>query len=224
MSEQKENSINANKSKLSEKNINPSIDQNNQNASNSPEMNGSSITAEKPNQNKDDQTNLINQLEPNQKSITTIQQSTAYPNSNWVVLQSILERNGLATKPTNFSLEVLGIYCIPDFWIKMDQSGATDAWGGYQVIVGEAKCVNGKLNNRELTDEEKNQIENKKKPPPKIDKKNPDAVKAEEERLKKMQDEKDLMEKQFYDGLKGLKPLEQFYKIKEMPTQADFFC
>ena len=221
MSEQKENSINPNKSKSSEKNINSPREQNNQNISNSPEMNGSSITAEKPNQNKENQNSLINQLEPNQKSITTIQQNTAYPNSHWVVLESILERNGLATKPTNFSLEVLGIYSLPDFWIKMDQSGATDAWG-YQVIVGEAKCVNGKLNARELTEEEKNNIENKKKPPPKIDKKNPDAVKAEEERLKKIQDEKDLMEKKFYEGLKELQPLQQFYKIKEMPTQADW--
>ena len=60
------------------------------------------------------------------KSISTIPQSTSYPNLNWVILESILERNGLATKPTTFSLEVLGIYSLPDFWIKMDQSGAVD--------------------------------------------------------------------------------------------------
>ena len=221
MSDQKESSINANKS--SEKNINPSSDINNQNASqvNQQGMNGSTITAEKPSQNIDQQSNLLNQLNPDQKSLSTIQQNTAYPNSHWVILESILERNGLATKPTNFTLEIIGIYSIPDFWIKMDQSGAVDTWG-YQVVVGEAKCLNGKLNNRELTDEEKNQIENKKKPPPKIDKKNPDAVKAEEDRLKKIQDEKDLMEKNFYDSLKGLKPIQQFYKIKEMPTQGEW--
>ena len=221
MSDQKESSINVNKS--SERNINPSSDLNNQNASqiNQPGMNGSTITAEKPSQNTEQQNNLMNQLNPNQKSMSTIQQSTAFPNSHWVVLESILERNGLATKPTNFTLEIIGIYSIPDFWIKMDQSGAVDSWG-YQVVVGEAKCLNGKLNNRELTDEEKNQIENKKKPPPKVDKKNPDAVKAEEERLKKIQDEKDLMEKKFYEGLKELKPLQQFYKIKEMPTQGEW--
>ena len=221
MSDKKESSINANKS--SEKNINPSSDINNQNASqvNQQGMNGSTITAEKPSQNIDQQNNLLNQLNPDQKSLSTIQQNTAYPNSHWVILESILERNGLATKPTNFTLEIIGIYSIPDFWIKMDQSGAVDTWG-YQVVVGEAKCMNGKLNNRELTDEEKNQIENKKKPPPKIDKKNPDAVKAEEDRLKKIQDEKDLMEKNFYDSLKELKPIQQFYKIKEMPTQGEW--
>ena len=191
---------NSNVNTQSDKNINASGEQN-QNASqnNQPGVNGSSIIGEKPSQNSDQQNNLINQLNPekdnpNLKSTTTLPQNTAYPDSHWVVLESILERNGLATKPTNFSLEIIGIYSLPDFWIKMDQSGAVDSWG-YQVIVGEAKCENGKLNNRELTDEEKNQIENKKKPPPKIDKKNPDAVKAEEERLQKIQEEKDLMEK-----------------------------
>ena len=177
MSDQKENTNNVNNS---ERNVNHSSDQNNQNASqtNPQAMNGSTITAEKPNQNTEQQNNLINQLNPNQKSQSTIHQNTAYPNSHWVVLESFLERNGLATKPTNFSLEIIGIYSIPDYWIKLDQSGACDAWG-YQVVVGEAKCVNGKLNARQLTEEEKNQIENKKKPPPKVDKKNPDAVKAE---------------------------------------------
>ena len=221
MSEKKESSNIANKS--SEKNINPVSEKNNPNASQTspPGANGSSITVEKPSTNIEQQNNLMNQLNPNQKSMSTIQQNTAYPNSHWVVLESILERNGLATKPTNFSLEIIGIYSIPEFWIKMDQSGAVDSWG-YQVVVGEAKCVNGKLNVRELTDEEKSAIENKKKPPPKIDKKNPDAVKAEEERLKKIQDEKDLMEKKFYEGLKELEPIQQYYKIKEMPTQAEW--
>ena len=221
MSEQKESDLNVNKS--NEKNVNSSNDLNIQNSpqANQAGNNSSQITGEKQNQNNEQQNSLINQLNPNQKSMSTINQNTAYPNSHWVVLESILERNGLATKPTNFSLEIIGIYSIPDLWIKLEQSGAVDAWG-YQVIVGEAKCLNGKFNTRELTEEEKNQAENKKKPPPKIDKKNPDAVKAEEDRLKKIQEEKDLMEKQFYEGLKQLEPLQQFYKIKEMPTQADW--
>ena len=162
MSDQKENEVNVNKS--NEKNINPSSDLNNQNASQTIQAgnNGSAITAEKPSQNTEQQNNLINQLNPNQKSMSTLNQNTAYPNSHWVVLESILERNGLATKPTNFTIEIIGIYSIPDLWIKLEQSGAVDSWG-YQVIVGEAKCVNGKLNSRELTEEEKNQIENKKK-------------------------------------------------------------
>ena len=182
-----------------DKNINPSNNNiNNQNASQTIQG-GSSIPTERIPENAEQQNNLKNQLNQspnpnNMKSMSTLPQSTSYPNSNWVVLESILERNGLATKPTNFSLEVLGIYSLPDFWIKMDQSGAVDTWG-YQVKISEAKCLNGKLNLRELTEEEKNQAENKKKPPPKVDKKNPEAVKAEEERLKKIQEEKDLMEK-----------------------------
>ena len=209
-----------------DKNINPSNNNiNNQNASQTIQG-GSSIPTERIPENPEQQNNLKNQLNQspnpnNMKSMSTLPQSTSYPNSNWVVLESILERNGLTTKPTNFSLEVLGIYSLPDFWIKMDQSGAVDTWG-YQVKISEAKCLNGKLNLRELTEEEKNQAENKKKPPPKVDKKNPEAVKAEEERLKKIQEEKDLMQKKFYDELKKYEPLEQFYKIKEMSTQADW--
>ena len=222
MSDQKEKE----NQQQADKNITPSNNNiNNQNASQTIQG-GSSIATERVPENPEQQNNLKNQLNQNQnqnnmKSMSTIPQSTSYPNSHWVVLESILERNGLATKPTNFSLEVLGIYSLPDFWIKMDQSGAVDTWG-YQVKISEAKCLNGKLNLRELTEEEKNQAENKKKPAPKIDKKNPEAVKAEEERLKKIQEEKDLMEKKFYDELKKYEPLEQFYKIKEMSTQADW--
>ena len=119
MSDKKESSINANKS--SEKNINPSSDINNQNASqvNQQGMNGSTITAEKPSQNIEQQNNLLNQLNPNQKSLSIIQQNTAYPNSHWEVLESILKRNSLETKPTNCTLEIMGIYSIPDFLIKM---------------------------------------------------------------------------------------------------------
>ena len=193
--------------KEGEKNVNAV--NNNQNAS---QQGISSIVTDRVNENPEQHNNLINQLNinpeqntnqnPNMKSISTIPQSTAYPNSNWVILESILERNGLATKPTTFSLEVIGIYSLPEFWVKMDQSGAVDNWG-YQVKIGEAKCVNGKYNQRELTEEEKYQAENKKKPPPKIDKKNPEAVKAEEERLKKIQDEKDLKEKETIKTDKG---------------------
>ena len=156
-----------------------------------------------------------------QGSASTLLQNTSYPKDHWVVLESILQRNGLAVKPTKFTLEVLGIYSIPDWWQKLEQSGAVDNWY-YQVNIGEAKCINGKMNQRELTEEEKNNLENKKKPPPKIDKKNPDAVKAEEERLKAIQDEKDNMEKKFYEELNKLEKINQFYKIKEMPTQADW--
>ena len=153
-----EKRVNANQS---EKNINPT--NNNQNVSQT-NQGGSSIITDRLNENPDQQKLLINQLNsnqnspqnPNMKSISTIPQSTTYPTTNWVILESILERNGLATKPTTFTLEVLGIYSLPDFWIKLEQSGAVDSWG-YQVKISEAKCMNGKLNMRELTEEEKTQ-------------------------------------------------------------------
>ena len=180
-------------------------------------------------QNKDNimekqQSNLheaLKQTDLFQGSASTLLQNTSYPKDHWVVLESMLQRNGIATKPTNFTLEVIGIYSIPEWWQKLEQSGAIDNWY-YQVNVGEAKCINGKMNARELTEEEKNNLDNKKKPPPKVDKKNPDAVKAEEERLKAIQDEKDLMEKKFYDELKKMDKINQFYKIREMSNQAEW--
>ena len=182
-----------------------------------------------PDQNKQttldkQQSNLpetLKQTDLFQGSASTLLQNTSYPKDHWVVLESILQRNGLAVKPTQFTLEVLGIYSIPDWWQKLEQSGAIDNWY-YQVNIGEAKCINGKMNIRELTEEEKNNLENKKKPPPKVDKKNPEAVKAEEERLKAIQDEKDNMERKFYEELNKLEKINQFYKIKEMPTQAEW--
>ena len=212
----KSSKINLNVSKeLKDKNpenFNPNESQENN------DQNNSKINKERQQSNLPE---TLKQTELFQGSASTLLQNTSYPKDHWVVLESFLQRNGLAVKPTNFSLEVLGIYSIPEWWQKLEQSGAIDNWY-YQVNVGEAKCINGKMNQRELTEEEKNNLENKKKPPPKIDKKNPEAVKAEEERLKAIQDEKDNMEKKFYDELKKLEKINQFYKIKEMPTQADW--
>ena len=167
MSEQKDNSLNANPQESTQKsNIDPNNKSQEAPAEGTPE-----------DKQQTPQNNSITQIDPSknlQASTSTLPQNTAYPDAHWVVLESILQRNGLATKPTNFTLEVLGVYSLPEFWLKMEQSGAVDSWY-YQVVVGEAKCINGKMNPRELTEEEKNAAENKKKPPPKIDKKNPDA-------------------------------------------------
>ena len=192
---------------------------NNLNLNESQENNDPSLSKQKnPNSNLHE---ALKQTDLFQGSATTLLQNTSYPKEHWVVLESILQRNGIPVKPTNFTLEVLGIYSIPDWWQKLEQSGSVDNWY-YQVNIGEAKCINGKMNQRELTEEEKNNLENKKKPAPKIDKKNPEAVKAEEERLKAIQEEKDNMEKKFYEELHKLEKINQFYKIKEMPTQAEW--
>ena len=122
---------------------------------------------EEQNEEKDQDKNqeTENQLSTNQ--IETIQ-----PQSEAIVLQSLFDRGGAPVKPTNFSVEVIGIYSLPEFFLKLDTSGACDAWE-YQVKVSEATVSKGKMNQRELTDEEKNAEDNKKKGPPKIDKKKP---------------------------------------------------
>ena len=77
------------------------------------EQNDSKINQEKQNSNPQEtqkQTDLF------QGSASTLLQNTSYPKDHWVVLESILQRNSLAVKPTKFSLEVLGIYSIPEWW------------------------------------------------------------------------------------------------------------
>ena len=212
----KESNLNINASKEIKENSNESKENNNQ--ENMYLSQNKDKTIEKQQSNLHE---ALKQTDLFQGSASTLLQNTSYPKDHWVVLESILQRNGIATKPTNFTLEVIGIYSIPEWWQKLEQSGSVDNWY-YQVNVGEAKCINGKMNARELTEEEKNNAENKKKPPPKVDKKNPDAVKAEEERLKAIQDEKDLIEKKFYDELKKLEKINQFYKIKEMSNQFEW--
>ena len=88
-----------------------------------------------PERQKSNLPEALKQTELFQGSASTLLQNTSYPKDHWVVLESILQRNGLAVKPTNFSLEVLGIYSIPDWWKKLEQSGAIDNWY-YQVSVG----------------------------------------------------------------------------------------
>ena len=147
--------------------------------------------------------------------------STLYPREKFIFLQSILERGGLATKPTEFTLEVYGVYSLPDFLLKLDASGAVDAWP-YQLKVGEAVVQGAKINPRELTEDEKKEQENKKKGPPKVDKKNPDAMKEEMERLEKERLEKEEQRQKILDELNALEPMERFYTIKEMTTNGEW--
>ena len=182
-----------------------------------PPVNGEEIPQEQNQKEEIEQ----EQEEVKENQISTEQIDTIQPESEAIVLQSLFDRGGAAVKPTNFSVEVIGIYSLPEFLLKLDTSGACDAWE-YQVKVSEATVSKGKMNPRELTDEEKNAEDNKKKGPPKIDKKNPDAVREEEERLAKIQQEKEEYEKKFYDELHKLDLMSQFYKIKEMSNQAEW--
>ena len=139
-------------------------------------------------------------------------------NDLWSNLSSIIERGGPQTYETDLSYQVLGIYSLPESWVKLQQSGSVETWS-YEVNLSDAVLSNGKLHERELTEEEKLEIENKKKPPPKINKKDPAAVKAEEDRIAQEQKEKEEREKAFQEILDKMTEEEQFYYLKELPTK-----
>ena len=94
--------VNTNSSKeLKDKNVENSL-LNNESQENK-EQNDSKIKQEKQTSNEQE---TLKQTDLFQGSATTLLQNTSYPKDHWVVLESILQRNGLAVKPTKFSLEV----------------------------------------------------------------------------------------------------------------------
>ena len=136
----------------------------------------------------------------------------------WANLQNILDRGGPQTGETDLSIQVMGIYSLPEICTKLQQSGSCDTWS-YVVKFSDAELANGKYNPRELTEEELKEIENKKKPPPKINKKDLAAVKAEEDRIAQEQKEKEEKEKAFQDLLDKMSEEERYYYLKELPTK-----
>ena len=72
------------------------------------------------------------------------------PKDQWGSLSQILERGGPQTSETEFSYQVLGIYSLPESWLKLQQSGSVDTWQ-YTVTLSDAILENGKLHERELT-------------------------------------------------------------------------
>ena len=136
----------------------------------------------------------------------------------WGSLQNILDRGSPQTHETSFNYQVHGVYSLPEFWSKLQASGSVEQWG-YTVKLSDAILEQGKLNIRELTEDEKKEIENKKKPPPKINKKDLEAVRAEEERIARELKEKEDREKAFQDLLSKMEPDERFYYLKELPTK-----
>ena len=136
----------------------------------------------------------------------------------WLNLQKILEHGSPLIGETDFSFQVLGVYSPPEFLNRLHSSGSVDSWS-YIVKLCGAELPGGKYNFRELTEEEKKELDTKKKPPPKINKKDLAALKAEEERIAREQKEKEEKEKEFQAILDKMTPEEQFYYIKEMPTK-----
>jgi predicted Zn-dependent protease len=136
----------------------------------------------------------------------------------WSILQKTLDHGGSLPGELDFSFQILGVYSPPEFLNRLHSSGSVDAWG-YTVKLCGAELPGGKYNFRELTEEEKKELDTKKKPPPKINKKDIAALKAEEERIAREQKEKEEKEKEFQAILDKMTPEEQFYYIKEIPTK-----
>ena len=158
------------------------------------------------------------------KTVRVRSLQTKIPNEDvWGSLQSILERGSPPTYETSFNYQVHGVYSLPEFWSKLQASGSVDQWS-YVIKLSGAVLDQGKLNPRELTEEELKEIENKKKPPPKVNKKDLDAVKAEEERIARELKEKEDKEKEFQAMLDKMQPEERFYYLKEMPTKEPWIA
>ena len=136
----------------------------------------------------------------------------------WLNLENILSRGGPQVGDTDFTLQVYGVYSLPELFSKYQQSGSCDTWQ-FLIKFNDIQLPGGKLNPRELTEDELKEIENKKKPPPKINKKDLAAVKAEEDRIAAEQKEKEEKEKAFQDLLNKMSPEEQYYYLKELPTK-----
>ena len=136
----------------------------------------------------------------------------------WVNLENILSRGGPQVGDTDFTLQVYGVYSLPELFSKLNQSGSVDAWS-YLIKFSDIQLPSGKFNQREITEEELKEQDNKKKPAPKINKKDLAAVKAEEDRIATELKEKEEKEKAFQDFLSKMSEEEQFYYLKEMPTK-----
>ena len=85
------------------------------------------------------------------------------PSDTWGTLNTILERGGPQTSETDLSYQVMGIFSLPESWLKLQQSGSVDTWQ-YTVNLSDAILENGKLHERELSEEEKLELDNKKNP------------------------------------------------------------
>ena len=136
----------------------------------------------------------------------------------WLNLENILARGGPQVGDTDFTLQIYGVYSLPEMFSKLQQSGSVDTWS-YIVKFSDIQLPGGKYNQREMTEEELKEIENKKKPPPKINKKDLAAVKAEEDRIAAEQKEKEEKEKAFQDFLNKMTLEEQYFYLKELPTK-----
>jgi len=157
---------------------------------------------------------------PSSRTISSSKANKKLPEEKdkWLNLQNILDHGGPQTGETDFSFQIIGVYSPPEFFNRLQSSGSVDTWS-YTVKLCGAELPGGKYNFRELTEDEKKELDTKKKPPPKINKKDLAALKAEEERIAREQKEKEEKEKEFQAILDKMSPEDQFYYVKELPTK-----
>ena len=157
---------------------------------------------------------------PSSRTISSSKANKKFPEEKdkWLNLQNILDRGGPQIGETDFSFQIIGVYSPPEFFNRLQSSGSVDTWS-YTVKLCGAELPGGKYNFRELTEDEKKELDTKKKPPPKINKKDLAALKAEEERIAREQKEKEEKEKEFQAILDKMSPEDQFYYVKELPTK-----
>ena len=136
----------------------------------------------------------------------------------WINLENILNRGGPQVGDTDFTLQIFGVYSLPELFSRLYQSGSVDAWS-YLVKFYDIQLPAGKYNQREMSEEELKEQDNKKKPAPKINKKDLGALKAEEDRIAAELKEKEEKEKAFNDFLNSMPEEERYYYLKEMPTK-----
>ena len=139
-------------------------------------------------------------------------------NDKWPILASYFEREGTPVGEEEMTLTVNVLYSIPEEFLKYDASGAVDAWP-WAVKFSDIVLNDGKLNQRELTEDEKKDADNKKKKPEPKKGKQEEPTKEELDKLEKERLEKEEKDRKYQEEWNALDEKGRFYKKKETPTE-----
>ena len=131
----------------------------------------------------------------------------------WQTLASYFERDGAPNGDIELTIQANGIYSIPEEWLKLEACGSCDTWQ-WHVKLSDAHISDGKFNPREMSEEEKKELENKKKPK-QTGKKELEPTKEEKERMLKEQQEKEEAELKKKEHFESLSDQEKFWYVKE---------
>lgn len=144
---------------------------------------------------------------------------------NWPILASYFEREGIPVGETEMTVHINGVYSLPEEWIRLDGCGAVDNWS-WSTKISDILFTEGKINPRELTEDEKKEAESKNKKkvePPKKGKVDDNQLQqAELEKLEKERIEKEERDKKYQEEWNALDEKGRFYKKKETPTEESW--